>query len=152
MTEEILQLLSIPTAKEQSLLERFKSQGGGFIFYHLCCVLEAEPHSSVGSIADLRTGGRWFDARLGQYSFRGLMSHCNRIHSSLPTFHCFNNGYQGKQPVAWTEYCTEYWLKELQESMDRCIGCCNITEILLKKALSTIQSISVFRRKQKILT
>ena len=33
----------------------------------------AEPHSSVGSVADLRTGGRWFDPRLGQYSFRGLM-------------------------------------------------------------------------------
>ena len=31
------------------------------------------PHSSVGSVADLRTGGRWLDSRLGQYSFRGLM-------------------------------------------------------------------------------
>ena len=29
-------------------------------------------HSSVGSVADLRTEGRWFDLRLGQYSFRGL--------------------------------------------------------------------------------
>ena len=28
----------------------------------------AEPHSSVGSVADLRTGGRWFDSRFGQYS------------------------------------------------------------------------------------
>ena len=27
----------------------------------------------VGSVADLRTRGRWFDPRLGQYSFRGLM-------------------------------------------------------------------------------
>ena len=33
----------------------------------------AEPHSAVGSVADLRTGDRWFDPRLGQYSFRGLM-------------------------------------------------------------------------------
>ena len=33
----------------------------------------AKPHSLVGSVADLRTGGRWFDARLSQYSFRGLM-------------------------------------------------------------------------------
>ena len=32
-----------------------------------------EPHSSVGSVADLRTGGRFFDPRLGQYSFRGLV-------------------------------------------------------------------------------
>ena len=34
---------------------------------------DAEPHSSVGSVADLRTGGHWFDPRPGQYSFRGLM-------------------------------------------------------------------------------
>ena len=33
----------------------------------------AESHSSVGSVQDWRTGGRWFDPRLGQYSFRGLM-------------------------------------------------------------------------------
>ena len=33
----------------------------------------AEPHSSVGSIADLRTGGGWFDPRLAQYSFCGLI-------------------------------------------------------------------------------
>ena len=32
-----------------------------------------EPHSSVGRIAHLRTASRWFDPRLGQYSFRGLM-------------------------------------------------------------------------------
>ena len=33
----------------------------------------AQPHSSVGSIQHLRTGGCWFDPRLGQYSLRGLM-------------------------------------------------------------------------------
>ena len=68
--------------------------------------------SSVGSVADLRTGG------------------------------CFDNGYVGKQPVVLKEYCADYWLKELQESMDRCTDHCDITEILLKKALKTIQSIS----------
>ena len=67
--------------------------------------------------------------------------HCNRIHSSLSAVHCFKNGYVRKQPVAWKEYCAEYWLKELQESMDRSISGCNITEILLKTALETIQSI-----------
>ena len=30
-------------------------------------------NSSVGSVAHLRTGGRWFCPRLGQNSFRGLM-------------------------------------------------------------------------------
>ena len=33
----------------------------------------AESHGSVSSVADFRTRGRWFDPRLGQYSFRGLM-------------------------------------------------------------------------------
>ena len=26
---------------------------------------------------------------------------------------CFDNGHVGKQPVAWKEYCPEYWFKEL---------------------------------------
>ena len=33
----------------------------------------AEPHSSVGSVADLRIEGRWFDPWLGQYFFQRLM-------------------------------------------------------------------------------
>ena len=37
-------------------------------------------------------------------------SHCNRMHSSLTALHCFDNGYVEKQPVAWKEYCAEYWL------------------------------------------
>ena len=35
-------------------------------------IIHAEPHSSVGSVTDLITGGRWFDPRLGESSFRGL--------------------------------------------------------------------------------
>ena len=35
---------------------------------------EAEPHCLVGSVADLRIlGGRWFDLRFREYSFRGLI-------------------------------------------------------------------------------
>ena len=49
-------------------------------------------------------------------------SHCNRIHSTLIFVRNFDNGYVGKQPLAWKEYCAEYRLKELQESMDRWIG------------------------------
>ena len=43
--------------------------------------------------------------------------------------------------MAWKEYREEYWLKELQESMDGCTGHCDETEVLLKMALNTIQSI-----------
>ena len=66
----------------------------------------------------------------------------DRIHSSVTAVRCFNNGYFGKEPVAWKECCTEYWLKELQESKDRCTDCRNITEILLNTALNTKQSIN----------
>ena len=68
-------------------------------------------------------------------------------HESSITYHSkvavliFDIGYVEKQPVAWKEYCAKYWLKELQESMDRSTGCHDITEILLKTALNTIQSI-----------
>ena len=77
----------------------------------------AEPHSSVGRVADLRTEGRWFDPRLGQYSFRGLISHCKRIHSSLTAVHCFDDGYLGKQPPGLERMLCRVLLKELQESV-----------------------------------
>ena len=104
--------------------------------------IPAEPHSSVGSVADLRAGGRWFNPQLGQYSFQELMIVIATVfNSSLTAVHCFDNGYVEKQPGAWKEYSAEYWFPELQESMDRFTGHHDITEILLKKALNTIQSI-----------
>ena len=57
---------------------------------------------------------------------------------------CFKNGYLGKQPVTWKKYCAEHRLKELLESMDRCITHRDIAEILLETALNTInQSLNV---------
>ena len=44
-------------------------------------------------------------------------SHCDSIHSSLTFVYCFEDGYMEKQPVAWKEYCANYWLKELRESI-----------------------------------
>ena len=72
------------------------------------------PHSSVGSVADLRTGSRWFDPRLGQYSFRGLMTVIATFLFTAVRY--FDIGYVGKQPVAWKEYCAEYWLKESRKA------------------------------------
>ena len=69
-------------------------------------------------------------------------SHCDSIHSCLTAVRCFDNDYVGKQPVAWKEYCAEYWLKELQESMNGCTGRHDVTEILLKTAINTIESIN----------
>ena len=48
-----------------------------------------------------------------------------------------------KQPVAWKDYCADYWLKELQGNMDRYSGLRDITEIWLNTVLNTItQSIN----------
>ena len=102
--------------------------------------ITAEPYSSVGSVADLRTGGRWFDPRLGQYSFRGLIIVIRKGFIPLSLLSVVSP--MVNQPVAWKEYCAEYWLKELQESTDMCTGRRDITEILLKTALNTIQSIN----------
>ena len=77
-------------------------------------------HSSGGSIADLKTGGCWFDPRLGQYSFQGLIIViATGISPLITAVFCFDIGYVGKKPVAWKEYCADYWLKELQENMGR---------------------------------
>ena len=45
------------------------SSANDFNLNHSKNVYKAESHSSVGTVADLRTGGRWFDLRLSQYSF-----------------------------------------------------------------------------------
>ena len=99
------------------------------------------PHKHCEIIADLRTEkGHGLIPGSAKFFPRIDDSHCDRIHSSLTAVRCFDNGYVGQQPVARKEYCAEYWLKELQESMDKCTGRRDITEILLKSALNTIQT------------
>ena len=98
---------------------------------------------SVDGVPDSRTGDRWFERQARPNFFLRIDgSHCDGIHSSFTAVHFFNDGHVGKQPAAWKEYCAEYWLKELQKSMDRCTGRRDITEILLNTTLNTIQSIN----------
>ena len=86
-------------------------------------IFGAEPNSSACSVQDLRTGGRWFDPQARPILFPWIHdSYCDRIHSFLTAVRCFDNGYVGKQPVAWKEHSVEYWLKIL-ENMDSYIGC-----------------------------
>ena len=61
---------------------------------------------------------------------------------SMTADRCFDNGYVGKQLVALRECCAESWLNEPRESMGRCAGRRELTEILLKTVLNTIQSIN----------
>ena len=80
----------------------------------LLVLFAPSPFCLVGSIQDLGTGCRGFDPRLGQYSFRGLMiviSTGSILLSplsivSLSTVFLF---FLGKQPVAWKDYCADYW-------------------------------------------
>ena len=47
---------------------------------------------------------------LSQYSMSRIDGRlCDRIHCSLLAVHCFNDGYMGRQLVAWKQYCAEYW-------------------------------------------
>ena len=80
-------------------------------------------------------------------------SYCDRIHSSLTTVHCFDNGYVGKQPATLEEYCAGYWLKEVLESIciDRYTGLGDINEILLKMGLNTFTIIVRVRLLQYFL-
>ena len=98
-------------------------------------MLLAKPNSSVGSVADLRTGGQWLDPHLGQYSFRGLMKVIATGFIPFSPISVVSTKVIWES-LAWKEYCAEYWLKELQESMDRSAGPHDITEILLRMALN----------------
>ena len=92
----------------------------------------------------LRTGGRWFDPAVGPIFFSRIDEiHCDRIHSPLTAVRYFYDGYVGQQPMDCEEYCAEYWLKVLQESMDRCTGRPHMIEILDKTALNTMQSVNL---------
>ena len=67
-----------------SILTSLKVRPSGNWLTRSGCIEEcAEPHSSVSSVADLRTEGRWFNPRLGHYSFD---SHCNR--QGFPSTFC----------------------------------------------------------------
>ena len=65
---------------------------------------QVEPHSSVGSCVDLRTGGRWFDPRLRQCFLQGLMIVIvtGFIPLSRLSF-VLIMVYVGKQRIAWKE-------------------------------------------------
>ena len=49
----------------------------------------AEPHSSMVGVQDLRTGVRWFDPRFGQYSATALNLDLSRVYLIRVTTKCF---------------------------------------------------------------
>ena len=102
--------------------------------------MEAEPRSSVGSVADLRTGGRWFDPWFGHYSFRGLMTVIATGFIPLSPLSVVSTmvmwesrQWLGKNIVHSTGLKKKK--KKLQESMGRCTGCRDVTEILSKNGV-----------------
>ena len=103
---------------------------------------QAEPHSTVGSVTDLRNRGRWFDPRLGQYSVQGLMMVIATGFTPLSPLSVVSTMvmWESSQWLGKNIVRSTYWFKKLQESMDGCTGRRDITEILLKTVLNTIQS------------
>ena len=92
-----------------------------FLFRYLICIScftkLLSSHSTVGSVEDLRKGGFLFKPLAPPIFFQ---RHGDRIHSSLSILLMMviweSSQWLGKN------ICAEYWLKELQESMDRCSG------------------------------
>ena len=118
----------------------FALKDWGHIFLPVSVCLSICPLSPIAQSVALRT---WEQEVAWPIFFPRIDdSHCDRIYSSLTTVCCFDNGYVGKQPVVWKEYCVEYWLKKLLETMDRCTGHRDITKILSKIVLNTMQSIN----------
>ena len=101
----------------------------------------AKPHNSVGSPQYLRTGGRWFDPRVGQYSFLEFMIVIATgliplsLLSIVSTMLMWESSQLLGRNIVWRT-------DKKNSNMDRCIGSRDITEILLKTALNTMQSIS----------
>ena len=47
---------------------------------------------------------------LSQYTFRGsVVVIATGLQQNLTAVQCFSDGYVVKQPVAWKEYCVEYY-------------------------------------------
>ena len=94
-----------------------------------------EPHASVYTVKIPLKVVHF--ARI-QYHIRHSIA-CMDMQGAL----CFDDGYVGKQPMAWKEHCAECWLKEVHESMDRFTGRRDVTEteITSKTMLNTMQSI-----------
>ena len=101
------------------------------------------PSSSVGTVEDLRTGRRWFDSLAGPIFYPRINNtHGDRIHSYLSPVSIVSSMVM-LESIQWLgKNIVHRWLKELQERVNWCTGGCDMTEITLKVALDTIQSIN----------
>ena len=68
-----------------------------------------------------------------------VMLHFDRIHSSLTAVHCFDKWLFGKTASDLKRILYGVLNKELQKTMERFTGRCNVIEIMLTTRLSTIQ-------------
>ena len=114
--------LKLKSRENMILIELFLLYQGDKLSTGMVPVFPPSPIAQSVALWTLvfRTGGRWFDPRLGQYPFQGLKIVIATRFISLSPLPIV--GYVGKQPVAWKEYCAEYWLKELKESIGRGTG------------------------------
>ena len=106
-------------------------------------IMQRLAHSSVGSVADLRTGGRWFDLQLGQYSFRGLMIVIATGFIPLSPLSVVSTKKKYAKAASGLEriLCRVLVKRTPGKHRSRCTSRQDIPEILLKTGLNTIQSI-----------
>ena len=92
----------------------------------------ADPHSTVGSDAHLKTEGRWFDPRLGQNSFRGLIIVIATRFIPVSPLSVVSTmvTWESNQ---WLGILCGVLVKRTPENMGRCTGGRDRTEILLKR-------------------
>ena len=78
------------------------------------------PFCSVGSVEDFRKAVSRFEPPMWPILFKQWL--------------------YGKAASGLERIFVEHWLKEVQESMDRCFDCSNITEIMFEMALTLSQT------------
>ena len=66
-------VLACLTSGRSALAAVFFDRKEWLLFNTIASSAQFEPHSSIGSVQDLRTGDIRFDFRLGQYFLQGLM-------------------------------------------------------------------------------
>ena len=94
--QNFTKLMKFGVKKDGKHFKKEENSGNQHIFYLVKDEFrhsDAEPHSSVGSVQDLRTGGRMFNTRAWPIFFPRIDdSHCDRILSYLTAVHSFDNG------------------------------------------------------------
>ena len=111
----------------------FKGRNDNMINIYLIICTCFEPNPIAQSVA-YRTSGQGVASSIpgiGKYSFRGLMSLCDRIHSSLTPVRCFDNRYDRRvlSQIRLSAHCLHIQTGRYSGNrVDRNLRLCNICQ------------------------